>query len=769
MKRGRREKEYMGPAAAALRRRPVFRDARASSTQLTAAQLIADAQEMQRMADPGNDSTRVVINSPEELALYRQKTRTDLEERVKRGYSLLGNWVKYARWEAQQKDFERMRSVLERAVKFHGTNPVLWRDYAELEEEYGFVNHARGVWDRGVTALPAAVDLWLKYLVLEQAVGQESRVRDVFNRWLSGPTPPNCAWELFALFEAQQQRADACRDVMRRYVEAHGTVEAWLFYGATELNVLSNTERAVKVYATAIDSLPEEYTNGEKDCRVPLACAEALAAAKKFDEARDVYHRLLRDCTYVAALDNIFAAYSLFERLHGDAANYEVVAVAVAKAMYQQRIARDPCDFDAYVSQYLLLCSAARQCSNSAERNALEDESVKCLTAAANTHVDGCKDAAAAQRRAVVVMEYARLVEDRDLAAARAALASCIRDFPFSLATCPRLWVEASALEQRHGAYQQARKLLSAAVNVSPCSNVFDAALQLEEKAHEAGEISREDRVQRCRDILQNAIKKFPLDFSLWEKYAKMEEKEGQFCRADALRVACIRSFTTSSRAALSMAERYKLLEKVDEAWARRLALKRRLLRAVQKNLRKAGNPVDETETETEAAALRQMYRELLDSVWDEYKYEALRWKEKAASNSGVLASPPERMPEVLAPAIARWGEAVSAVTSFVLVPTQRTGEYEPSSVDWVRTVLREMLERERPELLREMGGFDDAASFDAVQQMKRWGEFLLTPIVTEWRRFEATYATPETLEAVTAFTQPTRRRTRLFAKKNLK
>ncbi|ESS68340.1 hypothetical protein TCDM_02917 [Trypanosoma cruzi Dm28c] len=764
MKRRRREKEDMGPAAAALRRRSVFRDARASTTQLTAAQLIADAQEMQRGAGPVNDSTKVVINSPEELALYRQKTRAELEERVKRGYSFLGNWVKYARWEAQQKDFERMRSVLERAVIFHGTSPVLWREYAELEEEYGFLNHARAVWDRGVTALPSATDLWLKYLVLEQAAGQEGRVRDVFNRWLSGPAPPNCAWELFALFEAQCQRADACRNVARRYVETHGEVETWLFYGSTELNVLGNVERAVKVYETAMKSLPESHINGEKDCRIPLAWADALTAAKKYEDARHVYHRMLRECTSIGALDNIFAAYSHFERLYGDNENCEAVAVAVASAMYQQRIARNPYDFDAYVSQYLILRDAVQHNKDdeSSKENSYE-EALKCLKSAVRTRVDGTKDPIGMQRRAVIVMEYARFIEERDITAARAALASCIREFPFKTAWCPRLWVEAAALERRHGAYSEARRLLGAALNLSACPEVFNAALQLEEEACATGELSREDRVQRSRTIFQTAIKQFPQDFTLWEGYAKMEEKEEQFHRSDALRAACIHSLSATARAASSMADRYALLEKVDQAWARRLALKRRIVRAAQKKLHSLGTRNAE-ETKTEKTTLQKLYRELLDSVWEDYKYEAIEWKRKITATGGILSSPPERMPDLMAPAVARWGEAVGAVTKFALVPTQRTGEYESSSVDWMRAVFREMLERERPDLLRQLGGVDDNASYEAVQQAKIWGEFLVSPIVTEWRRFEATYATPEELEAVKEFMKPTKRRTRLFA-----
>ncbi|RHW69820.1 hypothetical protein DPX39_100103700 [Trypanosoma brucei equiperdum] len=774
MKRNRNYNDQMGPAAAALRRRSVFRDARASSTQLTDAQLIAGALEMQRSIGPSNTSTTVVINSPEELALYRQKTRAELEERVKRGYTFLGNWVKYARWEAQQKDYERMRSILERAVKYHGANPVLWRDYAELEEEGGFINHARAVWERGVTALPSATDLWLKYIVLEQAAGQDGKVRDLFNRWVSGPTPPACAWELFALFEAQQRRAENCRDILRRYVEAHGTVECWIFYGSAELNVLKNADRAVMVYACAMESLPNEYINGEKDCRIPLAWADALAAALKFDEARELYHRLLKECTSVKALDAIFTAYKRFERLYGSAENHETMTSVIARAMYQHRIAHNPRDFDAYVAQFLLFRDAtqgdnASVCAghavNVGSKGGAWEEALQCLTAAAGIRIDGEKDAVLAQHHAVVVMAYARLVEERgDVAAARSALAKCIRHFPFKTACCPRLWIEAAALEERHGEFVQAQKLLAASLNISPCPEVFDAALRLESNACAAGEVSAESCVHRSRAIYESAIKQFPQNFALWEGYAKLEEKERQFHRSDALRAACIRSFSAVARSVVSLSERYEVLEKVDQAWARRLALKRRLLRSARKKT--CGGLSESAEVEELNSSLRQLYQELLDSVWDEYIYEALRWRGKNASTVGVLSPPPLRLPEVLTPATARWAEAVSAVTNFVVSSTTADGRPEDSSVEWMRTTFRERLERYRPKLLQEFGGLDNNASFEAIQQSKRWVEFLLSPNGTEWRRFEAAHGTSDTLEAAKECTQPTARRTRLFVRK---
>nr|CCC94093.1 unnamed protein product [Trypanosoma congolense IL3000] len=588
------------------------------------------------------------------------------------------------------------------------------------------------------------------------------------------PRSSQCSWELFALFEAQQQQTEACRDILRRYVEAYGSVECWLFYGNTELSVFKDADRAALVYETAMKSLPSEYVNGMKDIRIPLARADALVAAGRYDEAREFYHSLLKECTSVNALDDIFTAYKRFERLHGKSENHEAVASLIARAMYQQRIVRNPCDLDAHVSLFLILRETARGGGVSdkgdgfaaVNSEALWGEALQCLSSAVNVHVDVGTDTISAQKHAVVVMAFARLAEAcGDVTSARAGLAECIRRFPFKLASCPRLWIEASSLEERHRDFAQARKLLGASLNISACPELFDAALQLEKNACTSGEVTPEDCVNRSRAIYQSAIKQFPHDLSLWEGYAKMEEQEEQFCRSDALRSACIRSFTVAARALASMTDRYEMLGKVDQVWAKRLALKRRLLRSAKKKL---DGSTGETNAVVEeiSSSIKNLYRELLDSVWDEYKYEALCWWKKIVATTGVLSPPPPRLPEALSPPIARWTEAVSAVTSFIVTPTQYDSCCDPSSAEWMRTIFRDRFERERPELLRELGGLDDNASFEAIQQSKRWVEFLLSPNGTEWRRFEATYGTPETLEASKEYMQPTVRRTRLFRQK---
>lgn len=44
----------------------------------------------------------------------------------------MGNWMKYASWEASQKEWERARSVYERALDVDYKHQPIWLRYAEV-------------------------------------------------------------------------------------------------------------------------------------------------------------------------------------------------------------------------------------------------------------------------------------------------------------------------------------------------------------------------------------------------------------------------------------------------------------------------------------------------------------------------------------------------------------------------------------------------------------------------------------------------------------
>lgn len=120
--------------------------------QITAEQLLREAQE--RGFEDVPTPPEQLIADRDELLSYQQGKRKDFEDQLRRKRQNIGIWCKYALWEASQNEFERARSVFERALDVDYRNLTLWLKYAEMEMKHKFLNHARNIWDRAVTLLP---------------------------------------------------------------------------------------------------------------------------------------------------------------------------------------------------------------------------------------------------------------------------------------------------------------------------------------------------------------------------------------------------------------------------------------------------------------------------------------------------------------------------------------------------------------------------------------------------------------------------------------
>lgn len=691
-KRQREREDYQryGPAAAALsRNRSVFRDGRESTKQVTVQSILRDAEEMHRFHSTAATSTsgnaiasEILIHSKEELALYRQKKRAELEEKVARGGRFIGNWIKYARWEALQGSFDRMRSVMERALPMHNLNANLWRDYGELEATHGFVEQARTVYQRGVATLPAEVGLWLKLLLLEQAAGRFEQVEEVFQQWARQggglENTPAAAYELHVLWIAERIEmmggslkpvgvcsAEHIRSVLRCYVEAYNVPTAWLFYATTETHLIRDSQRATDVLRTALQLLPAEMCYGPGDCRVPLALADVLAECGKMDEARAVYQTLVQRVSE-EFVDEALRSFRRFERLQqaatttaGDAATPTAGAEAAvasrasfleSRRRYERRIREHPDDFDAVVCLYALL-----EEEGSGETEAIlwtavaqrPESPVASQQHAALVCELASVVSAAARREGNVIRQHPRAEEVRHL------FASTIKRFPFDKACCPALWLDAAAFEvSAFGDAEQARRLLKAGFQVTKDVEVLDALLRLEEDCY-LGRLNwsptqppeAEDRyLQLSRDAFQMAIKAAPLELTYWQRYAKWEEeKERQamkggdnpaaaaahHARALLLYRSCFNTLTAEANRLLtvSLSQRYVILRSADQMWGRYMLVARRLLRSALRQKPTVGDDERQQQAiQKSITELRAAAAELLSEVAAAYRLEALTW-----------------------------------------------------------------------------------------------------------------------------------------------
>lgn len=97
--------------------------------QITAEQLLREAQER---SEAPHTAPRQRVEDFEELNEFRGRKRREFEEVIRRTRSNIAAWIKYAYWEASQGEYDRSRSVYERALDVDPTDVKLWLSYSEM-------------------------------------------------------------------------------------------------------------------------------------------------------------------------------------------------------------------------------------------------------------------------------------------------------------------------------------------------------------------------------------------------------------------------------------------------------------------------------------------------------------------------------------------------------------------------------------------------------------------------------------------------------------
>lgn len=130
------------------------RNLEASNIQITAEQLINEARvqfshinEITKSLGPTVGGVSII--DKDEMASYLQRKRKEYEDKLRITWVTLRHYLEYARFEANNDDYKRMRSIMERAIVKYAYEVKLWLTYAEIEAKGGFTNYALNVMVRG--------------------------------------------------------------------------------------------------------------------------------------------------------------------------------------------------------------------------------------------------------------------------------------------------------------------------------------------------------------------------------------------------------------------------------------------------------------------------------------------------------------------------------------------------------------------------------------------------------------------------------------------
>uniref|UniRef100_A0ACD5VIL6 Uncharacterized protein n=1 Tax=Avena sativa TaxID=4498 RepID=A0ACD5VIL6_AVESA len=236
-----------------------------SPVQITAEQILRDARGCQ---DSSINPPRKKMADFDELSEYRLGERNLFEEKIRRAGCGVSAWVRYARWEEQQGDLARARSVYERALRVvaQHRDHTLWVKYAEFEMRNRSVSHARNVWDRAVALLPRVDQLWCKYSHMEEVLGAYANARQVFERWMAWH-PGTDGWDAYVKFETRYGEAQRTRALYERLVAEHPLPDTFKRFAEFETKH-GEAERAHRLYQRAAELLIADVKGPEVDAAI---------------------------------------------------------------------------------------------------------------------------------------------------------------------------------------------------------------------------------------------------------------------------------------------------------------------------------------------------------------------------------------------------------------------------------------------------------------------------------------------------------------------
>lgn len=368
---------------------------------------------------------------------------------MRRSRHHIGIWCKYGLWEASQKEFERARSVFERALQVDYRNQTLWLKYADMEMKNKFVNHARNVWDRAVVLHPRVDTFWYKYSYMEELIGAIDSARQVFERWMAWE-PDDMQWAAYIKFEMRQGNIEQARSIYERYIKVLPTCRAYLKYARWEES-LHQRALARSIYERALDELhPMERTE-----KLLVNFARFEERCKEIDRARVIYQYALSllESNVEDARDDVSELkreFIAFEKRHGSKDSIENALVTQRREHYNAAVEADRYNYDIWFD-FAHLEEAE---SGAPDVRAVYERAVLC--------VPPLREKRFWRRYIYLWINYAVYEElvARDVDRARDVYRRCLQLLPHKTFTFGKLWLMAAHLEVRQKDLAAARKIL---------------------------------------------------------------------------------------------------------------------------------------------------------------------------------------------------------------------------------------------------------------------------------------------------------------------
>jgi crooked neck len=478
-----------------------------AEVQITAEQLLqeANSQKIERIAK----RPRQKVADPEELAQLQLTKRKGFEDNIRKNRTVMSNWIKYAQWEQTQQEFQRARSIFERAFDVDHRCLTLWLKYAEMEMKNKQINHARNVWDRAITILPRVNQFWFKYAYMEEMLGNIANARRVFERWMEWE-PEEQAWLSYIKMELRYKEIDNCRSIYERFILVHPEPKNWIRYARFEESQ-GYLDNARHIFERATEFFGEEAL----DEKLYIAFARFEENAQEYERARAIYKYALDKIPKSQVMD-LFKAYTHFEKKYGNRSGIEDVVINKRKYQYEDEVQANPNNYDAWFDYVRLMESNGSV------------ESTRDIYERAIANVPPLQEKHYWRRYIYLWINYAiyEELEVNDVERTRDVYKACLNVIPHSHFTFAKIWLFYAQFEIRQKEVTAARKALGTALGKCPKPKLFKGYIELELQLRE---------FERCRKLYEKFLEFNPSNCTTWIKYAELETILGDTERSRAI------------------------------------------------------------------------------------------------------------------------------------------------------------------------------------------------------------------------------------------
>ncbi|KAI6653777.1 Crooked neck-like protein 1 [Oopsacas minuta] len=478
-----------------------------AAMQITAEQILQEVTD--RQLEKGAPPPKQPIRNEEELRDYKMRKRKTFEDNIRKNRGVISNWIKYAEWEAGQKEIQRAESVFERALDEDHRNIGLWLKYAEMEMKNGQVNHARNLWNRGVTILPRADQFWFKFAYMEEMLGEVGKARQVFERWMEWE-PQEQAWFSYIKMEMRYKEVERARKIYERFVQVHPVTKYWIKYAKFE-EENGYLAAARNVYERGMEFFGDEHT----DESFYMAFAKYEERQKEFERVRTIYKYAIDKLGKEKCTD-LFKAYSQFEKRHGDRLAIDDVITSKRRLQYEEQLALNSRDYDLWFNYIRLMEGHS------------DVDLLREIYERAIANIPPIQEKRYWRRYIYLWINYALFEElaAKDMERTREVYKAALSTIPHRIFTFAKIWIMYSHFEVRQLELNQARKILGNAIGMCPKTKLYRGYIELELELREFG---------RARILYEKFLEFNPSNCTTWIKYAELESILGDVDRTRAI------------------------------------------------------------------------------------------------------------------------------------------------------------------------------------------------------------------------------------------